>query len=296
MDTDGANQHRLVRTVSELVQWLPDALHIAYAEGGLIVADADGSNPRQIAKGDTGVWNRDRVAWSPDGQHVLFVLNGKLNVVSVDGSDQRVVSQANESPSAPAWTPDGQQITYINAGGLMIMNADGTGSRPLFPGAVTSSASLIREFVWSPNGQYIAYIKLDQGQLGIYRNTSDGSNERKLTPDAVPGTTNGFYSELTWSPDGQHLAYLQTSTPNKSGGTIYVMNTDGSDSRQIVPPVASGSFSPTTWSPDGQQIAYSLLLPAQGAVTNNIYVARVDGTSVVQLTTSGRDSNPVWMP
>lgn len=86
----------------------------------LVTMEADGSNPREIAK--TGIrweffqkpepWVRS-LSWSPDGEHILFSCDAGICVVDLDGnmvgqSPHRLVGQK------AAWSPDGSRIALCN--------------------------------------------------------------------------------------------------------------------------------------------------------------------------------------
>ncbi|HYH27643.1 MAG TPA: hypothetical protein VEA19_02570 [Actinomycetota bacterium] len=72
---------------------------------------------------------------------------------------------------------------------------------------------------------------------------ADGSEPERLTRGE------GAYWDAAWSPDGGRIAVTRADW---EGDRIYVMDADGSDSRQLTD-IQSGSPS---WSPDGRFLAF----------------------------------------
>jgi TolB protein len=105
-DLDGSGPVQVPAESSTLATWSPDGSQVLLAfEGDIVVADADGSNPRDLATGYSPVW-------SPDGTRVLLGYDTNqdglpvLALVDLEGNEiwSGVVG------AAPSWSPDGTRI------------------------------------------------------------------------------------------------------------------------------------------------------------------------------------------
>lgn len=74
----------------------------------------------------------------------------------------------------------------------------------------------------------------------------DGTQERRLTE-------NGLNVYARFSPDGTKILYLHQT--GKDGNSIWTVDIDGKNAKQIVKEVGLASPDGAFWSPDGKQIA-----------------------------------------
>lgn len=70
----------------------------------LHLRDWDGSNPRRLfpVAGEPGVEAPTQIAWSPNGQEIIFVYNGNLYLIDIKGSQAKQLTSNNQS-SHPLW-------------------------------------------------------------------------------------------------------------------------------------------------------------------------------------------------
>ena len=123
---------------------------------------------------------------------------------------------------------------------IFSMNPDGSGVTQL-----TSAAANSEMPVWSPDQQYIAFLR-SGGTLMVMR--ADGTGAF-----TVPVST-GDYSSFDWSPDGTMLIYSSAASKNDD---IYVVPINPATGAVGTPVffAAGPSYDPN-WSPDGTKVAF----------------------------------------
>jgi hypothetical protein len=108
----------------ESPSWSPNGVQLAFASRGeLWIADADGSQRVQLARGD-------RPAWSPDGRHIAFERDGLVRVIGANGTNDRSVARGGNA----TWTPDGRRIAFDFEGETSSVLWTGGGLRDVAPG------------------------------------------------------------------------------------------------------------------------------------------------------------------
>jgi Tol biopolymer transport system component len=172
------------------------------------------------------------------------------------------------------------RIVFDNHDDVWVINADGTDLTRL-----THSEWPEFDPSWSPDGTRIAFRSERSGEPEIWVMNADGTNQRRLTDGLSPA----------WSPDGSRIAYASPGDlpcppgrgPRCSG--LSIMNADGSG-RHRLPHTEGGEY--PSWSPDGTRIAFNSNLTGDHVM----YVARADGSKVVDLSSVGEGWQVDWSP
>jgi Tol biopolymer transport system component len=123
------------------IDWSPDGQKIAFAGcSGIIVVDRTGENAHVVTAGG------GKPLWSPDGKMLLFQKKG-LCVVNADGTQERVILDAELAIFGLTWLPNGRSIAFASTrdhGGssqieglseIFRINIDGTGLKKIASGA-----------------------------------------------------------------------------------------------------------------------------------------------------------------
>ena len=234
--------------------WSADRTKIAYAQWdypwGVYIADADGSNARQvqITSYPYGTRYPQSPVLSPDGRYVAFseeyrdwrpvrpyFKDGKLVkeelkdlwrllIVNLETGQAHIVVEQDFAVS-PTWGPDGR-LVFASRQGLYVLDevetdrqvAQVAGTNPLFISPT-----------WSPDGSMLASMWKQHDHYEIATMWADGSGFRVLTSSPV-FTTPANNVAPSWSADGKSLAFLSNRTGKWQ---IWLMNADGSNQRMV---------------------------------------------------------------
>jgi Tol biopolymer transport system component/DNA-binding winged helix-turn-helix (wHTH) protein len=289
-NADGSNEQVLATAKKPerfmFPTWSPDGKIIACSlltspKTSTLVAVAADSGQRTIIGVETleGVWQS---RWLPDGSGVIAAANKageevQLWFISYPTGQARQLSYDLDGYFGPCLSADGRT--------LVAARFDSKASVWLAPGdkpdqaqettAVTrrshSDGRIGVGLSWTPDNRLL-YITEMQSATTLWTMDRSGGDQRHLpVPDGAPRISS---PKLT--PDGKYLLF---ASMHKGVGSIWRMDADGSNLRQLIT-LRTGPL-PFDCSPDGQWIIYDNILPGQGG---RLWKMRIDGSNQVQLT------------
>ncbi|WP_129779799.1 amidohydrolase family protein [Peristeroidobacter soli] len=100
---------------------------------------------------------------------------------------------------SPGFSPDGQRIALSMLTKLYVMPARAGAT----PKRLTRGDALEYQPVWSPDGEWLAYVVWSHDSGQIWKVRADGRDARQLTTNAA------FYTDLAFSPDGQRVLAMR---------------------------------------------------------------------------------------
>ena len=197
MNADGSNIVNLTRSpqIDHQPAWSPDGARIAFAReiqgnSDIYVMNSDGT-------GQTNLTNLAGLnltpAWSPDGERILYTryrqLTPEVYVMDSDGTGQTNITQHAATDGWASWSPDGGKIAFASnrhgdwqadplwlptlGTSIYKMNADGTGITRMTNNTSTDVGPL-----WSPDGQWISFTRVELQGPRVYIMKSDGTDLR----------------------------------------------------------------------------------------------------------------------
>lgn len=222
-------------------------------DGRMLAISRSGvSGGREIE--NTGVWTLDSegkgeprrvsdfggvTSWSPDGSQLIVARwswdeeedepirgNWRLNVDGTGATELPIP----ETDSVHDWSPDGQWLVTVSdrhpphgrGYQLYLMRPDGTDERRLTEGGLNSWPR------FSPDGQRIAHLRSEKGEVGLWVVNIDGSGRRLVVREENDTGPSQF---CCWSPDGKSLAFPMETWSRDEEGRRFVNGLEGSNPR-----------------------------------------------------------------
>ncbi len=272
--------------------WSPGSTQIAYLrQDGIYLIDADGRNRRQLLAVSHII--EDRIAWSSDGQHLLFSacfdqLDRDIYLVNVNtGRVENLTPHSDRDDIEPSWIMGEEKIFFLSVkvpykenclidrsrGSYQMKYIDSSGGEPqniyqellFYPNIATSTQS---EIIFISN-----LISTNESTYPgiLYQMTIQNPEPIRV----LQFKTQNLLSEedilASWSPDGKHLVYksakwktfqtlnLETEVLSLIP-TIEALSEETAVQERYINRTREVSGWPqdrflTTWSSDGKQVA-----------------------------------------
>lgn len=279
--------------------WSPDGTKIAFVRigtegpGHAVVADADGSDERDVGEGMNPIWTSDG-NW-------LVVTRGpdqgpdhdppEIWRLRVDAEGERrlavghhpTVSRYGTRVAFVRYTSvEIYEEIYTDSSTLFTIGIDGRGLRAIASTKGTEAAHF-GQSVWLPGDEELAVYASSIGGSELARVSLDG---RKRVVSALAEA-----NDFDFSADGRRLAYLQ-DYPREE----LVITREGAEPIRVRPPEVGQSFNgPLRWSPDDRKLAFMVF--SNVTEQDEIFVVDADGSGLKSIAVANRfDGGPAWRP
>jgi hypothetical protein len=161
--------------LSPFATWHPTAPLIAITTNhgvntnppDLWLTDSSGGQQRRIPLAGPPRNQVDAASWSPDGNHVVASVLGRLMVFDTAVTDTAYITPESARAYHPAWSPAGGWIAYHGVasatrtgGNVYLVHPDGTGRHLLYTNG--------RYPKWSPDGARVGFIRSVNGLFAVW--------------------------------------------------------------------------------------------------------------------------------
>ena len=206
----------------------------------------------------------------------------ELEIMDVDGSNTRRLTNNGSFNLLPSWRKDGKGVLYTS----LLNGFSFTYELDLSSGkskAISKKPGLNTGAVMSPDGKKIALTLTKDGNSEIYVMNSSGGGYKRLTNHwAIDSTP-------TWSPDSKRIAFVSSRWGDPH---IFVINPDGSGLRRLTD---KGNYNTTPeWSPRGDAIVFTA---RDERYVFDIFTVNPDTKKIIRLTQDqGHNEEPSFSP
>ena len=219
----------------------------------MVIADADGSNPRALSP---GLIAPDWADWSPDGKTIVVQAGGHqfgehlYAIDTVKGGEPRKLDMPMIATTPGFLGPTGEEVIFRGVAstqdgvksGIFAIHPDGSGLRPVTP--TDGDRDTYYQFPQpSPDGRYVTFTEwssaANQNRIHLFELAT--GQDRTLLSEKSQGWA-------TFSPDGSQIVFLRFVGDTRQ---VFVQSVDGSAPAMAVGPVyptgdndLNGSFAP----------------------------------------------------
>ena len=317
MNGDGSNIRQLTHGTSDssMPVWSPDGEHIAFVRGlddenapmSLWVMDADGKNVTEIARDEIDVsrivYPTNWLAWSPDGEHLVY-MRTFFHEEDVDAPPDQLILSRLDGTDSQTLIPD---LVYLwdfdfLTDTTLVLNGESHEGDELLHYDLTDET--ITPFVdidpfeisLSPDKTQLAIYSLIEGLVWVDTATREIHPVQGRLETNIPGEYSAFPDSLSWSADGSHIVgdlYVKDSGETKRS-LMFKVRPDGTGYAVFEIELPKLNVPMFSFSADGRYLAYAA---PHTASRYQITMLRTKGQGETMSTTSDPvHSSPAWRP
>ena len=238
-------------------------------QGRLGIMNADGTNRHIVSD---SLYNVREPHISPDGSRIIFHSYGnQVQGIGVINSDGRGLRNVGYNGYRPRFLGDNNRFLFERYDSTLARTVYLLGSLDGAPESLAPVPASARNVAASPDGKQFVYM---DASYALWIVGFDGTNPRQL----VPATAGIFRFRPSFSPDGARVLFEQIFQSNDNNASLILVNTDGSDLRQI--PTGLPSNRVASFSPDGTHVCFEA---RDATFVTSAYRCRLDGTELTRI-------------
>lgn len=288
VSSTGADARRLTTAdaADHEPSWSPDGKFVYFSsnrEGtrALWRVASSGQTPAVRLTGGQGPERQPSL--SRDGMRLVystFVDDWDLVIRDLDsGREWRFGGERLEE--SPVFSPDGRSVAFVSDRwighyDLWLQPIDVNGPTG-GPRRLTDQEGSVAQPAFSPDGRWLAYHRVLNGQRDIWVVSTSGAPPAQFTADLATDV------EPDWSPDGRRIVYVS----DREDGRPQIWTAPVADGRPAGPPVrltrGTGVLGSPTWSADGSTVAF---VGGDG----DVWLVAADGRTPERRLTKGADA------
>ena len=243
------------------------------------------------------------VAFSPDGQSVVYSMGGSLWRQEIDGDAADELTYGPGYDYQPDWSPDGRSIVFArhHADAIELWRLDLTNRKTQ---QLTQTRAVQLQPRYSPDGGRIAFVSTaGSGHFNLY--VAELTQSGLGTPRAVIAPRESsiaryYYSthdhtiNPSWTPDGKSLVFVSNRENAYGTGPICSVALEaGGAPSCFIDEETSWRANPEV-APDGRRVLYSSY---QGRQWHQLWVSTLKGEATLPLTFGEFDVTQArWSP
>jgi Tol biopolymer transport system component len=243
------------------------------------------------------------VAFSPDGQSVVYSMGGSLWLQAIDGDTAEELTYGPGYDYQPDWSRDGRFIVFVRhrADAIELWRLDLTTRKTQ---QLTQTRAVQLQPRISPDGGRVAFVSTaGTGHFNLY--VAELTQSGLGTPRAViapreSAITRYYYSthdhtiNPSWTPDGKSLVFVSNREVAYGSGRICSVALEaGGAPACFIDEETSWRANPEV-APDGKRVLYSSY---QGRQWHQLWVSTLKGEATLPLTFGEFDATQArWSP